>query len=156
MASVTLPIKIKSDGSITVPITFTNPKNNKSVTLDTLPDTGWTRTTLEPITARELGIALESGRRVTGASNIGYYGHELFIKVGNLTPVRSQVQIPSSRLNVSLNILGMAEMHKFYKIIFNKNSITFQDRPTTTTAALAVVAMMQQQSNSAAHWRNRI
>lgn len=150
MTITTLPIKKDIDGTITIPVTFINPKNGKSMTVPTLPDTGFTFTALDSTAARKLGLDLEKGTKSYG----DYYSHQLQIKVGNLTPITSMVNIASGKMNVTLNILGIVDMHKFYRVKFSNTSVTFEDKPPVI-AKKALLARMEM-SPSAAYWRNRM
>lgn len=117
-----------------------------------LPDTGFTRTTLENKAVRALGIDLLKGPSIEGGD---FYIHNLQVKIGSLAPIPVAVNMSSGKNALTLNILGMVDMHKFYKITFTKSTITFQDRATVVTPAAALLASMPM-SPSAAHWRSRI
>jgi hypothetical protein len=142
----TVPIKYNKDGNIVIPVKFTNPKNNKSVTVDVTPDTGYTFTTLDSKTVRSLGL--------DESKDALYRDSEKFVAavkltVGNIT-IPTEAVIRTSKGNLSSNTLGITDMHKFNKVTYTKSSMIFEAKPVTKSAAYAYIY------DSLPSWKKRI
>lgn len=145
MAIATLKLKYDKTGALAIPITFINPQNKKSIVVDVLPDTGYTFTTLENKSIRTLALDEKLGK-IQGDDTV----YTLDAKVGNLTPIRIQVRIPRAKEFITSNVLGIVDMHKFFKVTFTSSTITFEDKPTVRSA----LGMLQTMSR--AGFRNRL
>lgn len=149
MAIATIKLKYDKTGALAIPVTFINPNNKKSIVVDVLPDTGYTYTTIENKSIRTLALDEKLGK-IDGDDTV----YALDAKVGNLTPIRIQARIPRAKEYITSNVLGIVDMHKFFKVTFTSSTITFEDRPAAQVKAAFVMGQLQTMSR--AGFRNRL
>src|SRR5215207_1465331 len=142
MASATIKLALDSGGNIRIPVTVTNPKTQKSTTVDVLPDTGAMTTAIDNKFARQIGLDIKSGRPQTVNGLTGFYTHILLLKVGNLKVVATPVVIGAGEYNLTVNVIGTPTMLQFASVTYQKNTITFTEATTTQKQAAYVDAYM--------------
>lgn len=130
MVAVTIPFKIDAEGDPEIPVKITNTKNNKSVIIPMLPDTGYTYTTVDTKSARPLGL---DDKDIVGESDDSDV-YNLRATMGPIS-IPIQVFVLKGKENVSINVLGMADIHKFFKVTITKTHIRFETKPVQTTSA---------------------
>jgi len=147
----------QSYASFTVPLVgklfftdvkFTNPKNNKSVTVkNMLADTGAQYTLLDGTTyAKPLGLDIKSGigpqQSVSNERTVTSYGHFLKVQVGELQPVLATVFVTLQK--PWFNNLGWLGVLNKYRLQVEPRKLTYSDMVQSAMA------------NAQGYWRNRI
>lgn len=140
MASVAIKLDMSS-GHPRIPIIVRNGKNNKSVRVNVLPDTGATNTTIDNKFARTLGVEIKKGipQMVNGVPN-SYYRHKLFIQIGNLKPIITDIDFNAQEFNFEVNLLGILTMLQFQNVRYERGTIIFTEYNTTASKSTQVKA----------------
>lgn len=143
MAFQHFKLNVDKTGNIRVPATFINPKNQKSVNIDVLPDTGASVTTIDNSFARQMGLDIKSGTPNVVNGMTGFYQHILMLKMGNLKPIATQVVIGAGEYNFPVSVLGTATMLQYGNFRYQSGYLTVWDatatKPTTTVKKAAYV-----------------
>jgi hypothetical protein len=135
-------ITIDKGGAIRIPAVFENPKNQKSVKIDILPDTGAMTTAIDNKFARQMGIDIESGIPSTINGIKDFYQHFLILKMGNLKPITTPVVIGAGEYNFSVNVIGTPTMLQFGNFRYQSGYVTIWDATTTQKQAAYVDAYL--------------
>lgn len=143
-----LPIKIDKNLNPRIPCTLTNPKNNKTIKIDLLWDTGATTSVIDSKYARILGLQ-KSGELIgvnkgaSGGGIGGFYLAPLMLKVGTLKPLATQFLVEGSgnNANLELAIVGNRTMLQFKRVTYTGTGrIRIEDNtPVGPTAKSAFV-----------------
>lgn len=128
MTIVRVPLKT-TYGLGEISVTITNPKNKKSIKTDLEIDTGAFYTAIPNKTSRNLGLDLESGTKYDIGAGETFYLHLLQLKVGNLRPVSTMVEIPDAKTNIPFNVMGLNTLQQFKRVEFSTKEILFEDNP---------------------------
>lgn len=149
-ASFTVPVnpKTPSAAHFLHPVKIINPKNNKSVTIEMLVDTGAEATTIHYPDIKSLDIDLKEGPKGTFSSveveSGTFYQHNLIFQIGNLKPIQLPVNIHTVKTESDVNLLGWQGLLRGITIEITGKKLTYTE--------LAQAAM----ANAQAYFRSRI
>ena len=126
----TLPLK-ETYGLGEIDVTIINTGNNKSVKTFLEIDTGGSPTKILSKFSRILGLDVKRDMGVLVRDGDFYLYPNLLIKIGNLKPFKTPVMVPTGKMNMSSQVLGMYTLSQFKKVSYNSKFITFEDYEPT-------------------------
>jgi hypothetical protein len=158
-----IPFKLDSKGQNRIPAILTNPKNDKTIKIDLLPDTGATASTIDAKYARILGLEKPTPKEtfaIQSGQLEGFSIAALNIKVGTLKPFITVFLVEGSKgnANLELAIMGQLTFLQFKRVTFTKNSIRFEDyvtAPTTTSNKQSAYAGLYESYYGIPRWNRK-